>query len=108
MSMIPTAATVPAVRALLKTTGKRGMMLSDVAHHFGCSTNTAGKVLRKLVAADLVVVDGVGRTRYIDKAIWEEPEAPVVAPFKWDAWTRPLQGYNLFAHRDLAMAGRAA
>lgn len=106
MSMTPTIATVPAVRTLLKSTGKRGMMLSDVARHFGCSTNTAGRVLRKLVAADLVVADGAGRTRYIDKAIWEAPELPRAAPFKWDPWTKPMRGYD--ARMQAAMRMRSA
>lgn len=106
MSMTPTTATIPAIRALLKSTGKRGMKLSDVARHFGCSTNTAGRVLRQLVATDLVVAKGNGYKRYIDKAIWDEPEAPIVESFKWDAWTKPMRGYD--ARMQAAMRVRSA
>jgi transposase len=107
MTATPTIASAPVVHALLKSHGKRGMTQSEVARRLCVSRNTAGKTLRMLVASGEVIATTPGVIRYIDKSAMVQPEAQIAGVFTWDRWTKPLKGYNLFAHADLAMATRS-
>jgi DNA-binding HxlR family transcriptional regulator len=107
MSGIPTKATMPAVRAMLATSGADGMVKHELSRRMQVGSRIISQRLSELHQAGQVVVQRRGKdSYYIDVDALRKAEAPVVPPFKWDRWTKPLQGYD--ARMQAAMTMRSA
>lgn len=83
------------------------MTQAEIGAAFGVTAQAAGNVLRSLLATGDVMATKDQILPTLNYALTAKAETPVVQPFKWDIWTKPLRGYNLFAHADLALAARS-
>lgn len=108
MSGLVTKATPAAVHALIIAAGKEGRYKTGLAGQMQVGRRAIMLALQPLCDAGKVVAELRDRTTfYIDRAVYERGEIPPTPAFKCDVWTRPLQ-YDIYAHRNLAMASRSA
>lgn len=79
---------------------------SEVGAMFGVTAEAAGNVLRSLVSTRDLVLTKKSAKFYYALPVGGKAADTLATPFKPDLWKAPLKNYNLFSHRDLAMAAR--